>query len=141
MRWWSSVSKAYSNSRSINLSLALSRPCVRVFCLLAALLYTTASIWSDYDYGRGLRYGDAKDFYRAANLFPLSRERRSGPGYLTLMRHDYAHASIIVEAIRHDPNAADLYLGLMLLSLANGDNAAAYSAAMGLKRLRPQMVE
>ena len=118
----------------------LWRLSVRVIYLVAVLLYATTSLISDYEYGRGIRTHDAAHFYRSANLFPLARERRSAPGYITIVRNDYAKADLIAAAARFDPNAADLWLGLLLARLNNHDDSGAYVAAMQLKRLAPDIV-
>ena len=140
MPWWCSASKACSSSRFTTRLRALSRLSVRVTCLVAALVYTAASVTSDYEYGQGIRTRDAVHFYRSANLFPLARERRSAPGYVTIVRNDYAKADLIDQALRFDPNAADLWLGLLIARLKTGDEAKAVTAAYALRKLAPQVV-
>jgi len=140
MPWLCSVSRACSSSRFMTQLPALWRLSVRVICLVAALAYTAASLMSDYEYGLGIRTHEATAFYRSANLFPLSRERRSAPGYITIVRSDHKHTDLIARAIQFDPNAADLWLGLLVMRLQENDGVGAYAAVLGLQKLAPKVV-
>ena len=135
MRWLSSRWKQSSNFRFMAPSRVLLRQSVRVGYLLVALVYCTSSLLSDYEYGEGIRTGDATAFYKASNLFPLLRERRSAPGYVTSIRGDHKHIALIEDALRFDPNAADLWLSLMLMRLQEGNQPEAHKAAVALTRL------
>lgn len=70
-------------------------------------------------------------------LFPLSRDRRSGPGYYTVIHNDYDRIEFVRQALRWDPNGADLVLGLVLLRARHGDNYN--DAALELIKLVPSV--
>ncbi len=70
-------------------------------------------------------------------LFPLHRDRRSGPAYYTILHGDYSNIEFVRQALRWDPNAADLLLGLVMLRAKHGDNYN--DAAAELIRLVPSV--
>ena len=135
---WYSRWKACLDSRFMAHSLGLSRLSVRVLYLLAALVYIGASLTSDYEYAVGLRTKEATAFILSSNLFPLVRERRSAPGYLAMVQSDHVHIDWIEQALRFDPNAAHLWLGLIVMRLQEGNQAAANAAAAHLLPLLPR---
>ena len=97
------------------------------------MMYATYSLIADAEYGIGMATGDLSHFILSARLFPLERARRSGPAYAVIIKQDLSKIPWIKEALRHDPNAADLWYGLARMELKAGDEAG-YSAAV--KRLR-----
>ncbi len=110
---------------------------VRVSCLGGAFLYTALSFAADYQYGMGMRTHEAVYINRAAALFPLSRDRRSGPAYLAILKHDLTAIKTIERALVHDPHAADLYFGLAGMRLNIGDQAGYNVALTQLQKLTP----
>ena len=116
---------------------ALWRLAVRVGFLSLVLIYVATSLVSDYEYGMGLRTGEADHFYNASVLFPLNRDRRSGAGYIAILRQDTANTWRVTEALRHDPNAADLYFGLAQLRLKERDQQGYSAALTQLMKLTP----
>ncbi len=113
------------------------RLCVRVGFLAGVLVYVSCSFASDYDYAQGMRTRNPTYFEAAARLFPLMRDRRSGPAYLAIVRQDLSNAGKIVEALRYDPNAADLYFGLAAMRLRLGDKQGYSAALTQLMKLTP----
>jgi len=92
---------------------------------------------ADWEYHLGLQTYQPIYFANAAKLFPLSRDRRSGLGYVEIMRHDPGGVAAVDYALRYDPHAADLWLGLATMNLNLG-NAQGYNAAMTqLQKLTP----
>lgn len=124
-------------SRFTSLSRALLRLCALATYSGLVFLYVTLSFASDYQYGLGLRTHQAEPFFKAAKLFPLNRDRRSGPAYLTIIRQDYAHTDLIAQALKYDPHAADLYFGLAQLRLKQGDQQGYTVALTQLMKLTP----
>lgn len=137
MRLWSLVWKDFSASPFMSLLRQLWPLSVRVIFLLAVVIYVTTSFASDYYYMLGMRQGGVVNFYKAAMLFPLSRDRRSGPGYYTILHGDYDHLEFVRQALRWDPNGADLLLGLVMMRAQHGDNYQ--DAAMQLIKLVPSV--
>ncbi len=125
------------SSRFISLSRALLLWCVRVTCLGGAILYAVLSFAADYEYGIGMRNHEAEYINRAAALFPLLRDRRSGPGYLAILNHDLSRISAIDRALKYDPHAADLYFGLAGMRLNVGDVTGYNVALTQLQKLTP----
>ncbi len=132
LRW-----RALLASRFISRLRALLLWSLRVFCLGAAFLYIALSFAADYQYGMGMRTHEEAYINRAAALFPLSRDRRSGPAYLAILKHDLAHTDRIVQALRYDPHAADLYFGLAGMRLNVGDVTGYKVALTQLQKLTP----
>ena len=130
-------SRVSLNSRYTSLLRALLLFCVRVGCLGGAILYIACSFASDYQYGMGMRTHEAAYINRAAALFPLSRDRRSGPAYLAILTHDLTGIKTIEHAIKYDPHAADLYFGLTGMRLDVGDVTGYNVALTQLQKLTP----
>jgi hypothetical protein len=86
-------------------------------------------------YWDGLRRMDLETLQQAAIMFPLDREIRSGPAYWVTMRHGPRH--ILREALRHDPNNAELWLYLSRFAAQDGDMVEAELARRNLERLPP----
>jgi hypothetical protein len=84
-----------------------------------------------------MRQGGVANFYKAAMLFPLSRDRRSGPAYYTILHADYSNLEFVRQALHWDPHGADLLLGLVMLRASHGDNYN--DAALELIRLVPSV--
>ncbi len=124
-------------SRFTNRLRALLLWSLRVSCLGGAFLYIALSFASDYQYGMGMRTHEEVYINRAAALFPLSRDRRSGPAYLAILKRDLTGIKNIERALRYDPNAADLYFGLAGMRLNIGDNAGYNVALTQLQKLTP----
>lgn len=110
---------------------------VRVGFLVGVLLYVACSFAADYDYAQGMRTHDPIYFDKAATLFPLMRDRRSGPAYLAIVQQDLRSVGKINEALRYDPNAADLYFGLTGMRLRLGDQQGYSAALTQLRKLTP----
>ena len=137
MPLWSLSWRECSDSRFMSLLRQLWPLSVRVAFLLAVLIYVSTSFVSDYFYALGIRQGGVVNFYKAAMLFPLSRDRRSGPAYYTIIHNDYDRLEFVREALHWDPNGADLLLGLVMLRAQHGDNYN--DAALELIRLVPSV--
>jgi hypothetical protein len=130
-------SKGFSASRFTSLSLALSRLAVRVIFLAAAVLYALCSILSDAEYGIGMATGHLEHFALASRVFPLMRMRRSGLAYALILQQIPEGIPAIQEAIRYDPNAADLWLGLVRMQLKSKDEKGYTASLARLKELAP----
>ena len=137
MRLWSLSWRGSLGSHFMSLLRQLWPLSVRVAFLLAVLIYVTTSLVSDYFYAQGIRQGGVTNFYKAAMLFPLSRDRRSGPAYYTIIHNDYDGLEFVREALHWDPNGADLLLGLVMLRATHGDKYN--DAARELIRLVPSV--
>ena len=137
MPYWYSLSKAVLSSRCTSLLRGLLLWSLRVTCLAGAFLYIACSFASDYQYAQGMRTHEDVYILRAAALFPLMRDRRSGPAYLTILRHDLAHLDWITKALKDDPHAADLYFGLASMRLNVGDVTGYNVALTQLQKLTP----
>lgn len=125
--------------RFTNLFLALLRLAARVCFSLAAIAYAISSLAADREYGLGLRSMEPQHFARAAAFFPLLRAHRSGLAYYSITVFDVQGIPAIREAIRHDPNATDLWFALLRLEL-HVHNDEAYNEAMArLKELTPDL--
>jgi predicted Zn-dependent protease len=101
------------------------------------MMYAVCSLLSDAEYGIGLRTGEFRYFVASSRLFPLIRTRRSAPGYAAIIGEDVAGIPWIEEALRHDPNAPDLWYGLARMQLKAGDEAGYSAAVKRLKELTP----
>lgn len=137
MRWPFSWSRAASVFRFTSLLPALWRWSVRVGFLSAALLYASFSLLSDAEYKIGLQTQDIRHFQRAARLFPLTRTRRSAAAYAAILQDHLDYIPEVQWAIRHDPNAADLWFGLARMQLKAGDQIGYNSSLTRLKQLTP----
>ncbi len=137
MRYWYSLSRAALSSRFTSLLRVVLLWCVRVSCLAGAFLYIACSFASDYQYAQGMRTHEAQYIYRAAALFPLARDRRSGPAYLAILTRDVGHLNDIARALTYDPHAADLYFGLASMRLNVGDVTGYNIALTQLQKLTP----
>ena len=124
-------------SRFMSLSLALLRLAARVSFLLAALAYATLSLLGDLEYGLALRTLELRHFQLAAMLFPLLRSHRSGLAYGFIMHEEPGGIPNVKHALRYDPYAADLWLGLARLELKAQDEAGYTAALARLKELTP----
>lgn len=126
-------------SRFMSLSRGLLLLFVRVSFLLTASLFVICSLLGDMEYGLGLRTGALQDFELSATLFPLIRSYRSGPAYSIISREDPTHIPLILQALRYDPYAADLWYGLARMQLKSG-NSPGYTAALTqLRTLTPDL--
>lgn len=78
-------------------------------------------------------------FDRAAADFPLTRVRRSSPAYARIvMDPDSPEAlAAVIEALKTDPNAADLHYHLARLYLRMGNQVEYRNAVQSLKKLLP----
>jgi hypothetical protein len=121
----------------MNLCRALLRLAARVSFLLAALAYATLSLLGDLEYGLALKTLDLRHFQLAAQLFPLLRSHRGGLAYGFIMHEEPAGIPAVWGALRYDPNAADLWLGLARLELKAQDEAGYNVALARLKELTP----
>ena len=115
----------------------ISRLCVRVAFLAAALAYACLSLLSDSLYGAALLTGNMQYFELSALYFPLIRSHRSGPGYFAALLGDPKGISYIEEALRHDPNAADLWLALTRMTLNTPERLGYNSSFAHLQALTP----
>lgn len=131
--WWKDASASRFTSRLR----ALLLWSVRAGFLSAALLYSSLSILSDFEYGIGLLDGNIRHFQAASRLFPLMRTRRSGAAYDAILHEDWHDIPDIRWAVRHDPNAADLWYGLARMQLKAGDELGYNSSLTRLKELTP----
>lgn len=111
---------------------------VRAAFLLTMLLFSTCSLLGDHEYGLGLLTHDMNHFLLASRLFPEIRSFRSGPAYASITFGDpQAAIPLIEEALRHDPNAPDLWYGLARMQLKLGNEQGYNAALTQLKRLTP----
>jgi hypothetical protein len=115
----------------------LLRLAARVSFSLIAIAYATLSLLGDHEYGLALKTLDLHHFQRAAQLFPLLRSHRSGLAYGFVMHEEPAGIPAVRGALRYDPNAADLWLGLARLELKAQDEQGYNVAVARLKELTP----
>jgi hypothetical protein len=129
--------KAVLASRFMSRSLAVLRLSVWAAFLVADFLYVSCSVLSDLEYGAGLRSMRLENFQVSARLFPLIRTRRSGAAYAVILREDRSKIAIVEQAIRYDPNAADLWYGLARMQLKAGNEIGYNTSLTRLKELTP----
>ena len=126
-------------SRFTSLCLVLLRLAARLSFLAAALAYVTFSLLGDLEYGLGLRTMGMQHFALASIYFPLVRSHRSGFAYSVIQNMEVGGIPAVRKAIRADPNATDLWFGLLRLELHARDEQG-YNAAMSrLKELTPDL--
>ena len=116
---------------------AVLRLFVRGCFLLAAILYATCSVLSDLEYAIGLHTMQLQHFVASARLFPLIRTRRSGAAYAVILTQDHSKIAIVEQAIRYDPNAADLWYGLARMQLKEGNELGYNTSLTRLMELTP----
>lgn len=132
-----SSSRAYSRSRFTSLLRALWRLFVLAVFSLTALVYGLSSLLADAEYGLGMQTMQPQYFRAAAVIFPLSRTRRSGAAYYAIIRQDLGMIGDVQRALRHDPNAADLWYGLARMQLKVHDDIGYKASLTRLKELAP----
>lgn len=78
----------------------------------------------------------------AAKLFPLDRDLRRGPAYALMMFGKDVPVGVtqsaIIPALRSDPFAPDLLLGLTIAKFHDGDISGAQSVFAQLEKVSPK---